>query len=189
MIRKSTVVLLVAFLVMLSGYSSYAADKAIVIPLLKTQSSFKGTLYHTIPFAQFVPGNDTGIDYMHGWLFASLGYLQLQAGSLGTFNAPVNLPDNAIVTQVSLSASDNNNGGMVTVYFEKLAMSDTTVSFIPDQAGTSSASLTTDATGIISTPIDNEVIDNENYYYFIYALFNSSPSDQLKAVRIQYHLP
>jgi len=186
--RKLLLSIIMGIALMLPGSPSPAADKVIVVPLGGGNKSLKGDLYKTIPYAQFTPGNNT-TDYVHGWFVASLGYLTLDSGSTAIFNAPVNLPDGAVVSEFSLSATDHSDSRDITVWFQKIELDSTHISFIPDTNGISSSSLSTDETSLISRVIDDEVIDNEKYYYCIYALFNGSPSDRLKAVRIKYTLP
>ncbi len=187
--KTTTTALIIALsLFFLPVPNSQADNTAIVIPMVTKQASLKGDLYHTVPFAAFQPADNT-ISYQHGWFFAALGYLEITAGTLVGFNAPVMLPHNAVISELSLSASDNSNSANVTVWLEKVTLTTGGPEFIPDQTGINSSSLATDTTGVISIAINDEVVDNQNYYYFVYALFQSTHADRLKAVRIKYTLP
>ncbi len=62
-------------------------------------------------------------------------------------------------------------------------------SYIPDSGGISSDGIGKDQTDLVTRAVDDVVVDNENYYYIVYALFPNDHTDGLKAVRIKYSLP
>lgn len=167
----------------------HAHEKVTVVPLMSTPRSLKGDLYYTIPFSQFEPGQET-VDYGHYWVFAPVGSLALETGTLAFFNAPVNLPDNAVISELGLSASDESNSSTITIYLMRFSLTAGFDAFIPDNSGVNSSSVAMDSSDLITRAVANEVIDNQNYYYGIYALFSGGqPFDKLKAVRIKYTLP
>lgn len=181
----------IIIIAILSVGTTFAADKVAVIPLLSKAASFKGDLYYTVPFSQFQPLANT-VNYEHGFIFFAIGeygYISRKAGGalLSYFNAPVNLPHNAVISELSLSAQDVSDSSDVIIRLQKISLDSNTVESLSDEID--SSSLATDAYGIISAPIDNEIIDNQNYYYNIFMRFDVDPADRLRVVRIKYRLP
>jgi hypothetical protein len=160
-----------------------AADKVVVIPM--GNSLFSGDQYHTISNAAFTPDSNT-TEYVRPVQFGtSSGYLELQ-NSLAGFVASVNLPDGAIISQLSTYIEEF--GMDCTMTFEKYALSDHQMSVISDS--TDSDNLLPDQYSPIHVDIADEEIDNQNFQYLLTweCTGLGLHADHLYAVRIKYRL-
>ncbi len=166
-----------------------AANKVAVIPLGGGSPAFKGDIYHTVPFSSFMPMNDN-VTYRQGWTLAALGYLETRTNTSSAFTAPLNLPNKAVIKEIALSAEDHENSNEIKVFLQYFPLTEEgSGGIIPANEPLSSEGIGTDQRDLVTLAVDNAVIDNENYYYILYAWFFHHPSDRLNAVRIKYSLP
>lgn len=187
----------VVLLLLLAGLSciSQAQDKVVVIPLNSTSEAFKGDQYLNISFADFVPSNEI-YDYQHPWnvIFivpaGARGYVINEAGTASFFDAAIHLPNSAVISEVTLFANDEGiDSEFIAAYIFKrsLASSDDSATLL---ATLNSDDITPAGYGQVSAAIANEVVDNQNNYYYISAYIWGTGTDiALYSVRIKYTIP
>ncbi len=134
--------------------------------------------YYSIPACAFSPSSGNyNVTRRDNWLSTNTaGYTN--------WYAPVNLPDGAVVTELScrLADSDASNNVTVTLYSCSNVGS---VVYMGDCSTTGSTGLQT----ITDVSISNATIDNENYPYFVALILSSGTSQhEILRVRIKYEI-
>lgn len=160
----------------------FAQDKVVVIPM--GSSLFKGDQYYTISNAAFAPDSET-TPYSRPAFISTYGYLEL-GSPLTAFTASVNLPDGAIVSQLSTYVEEAGFNCMMI--FARQALNNHDFHTISD--ATNSANLSAGEYGPIHIDIANEIIENQNYHYHLTWACSGlgTSADRLYAVRIKYRL-
>ena len=103
----------------------------------------------------------------------------------GVYLAPVFLPHNALVTELSAQLHDNTASGFVSAYLQRISFDSTRGGGTMAQVSTGSenASWQILADGSVLNP----AIDNVNFLYYVYVRFEiHSPDLKLGGVRIKY---
>lgn len=184
MSRVFNIVLMVLTFVAFLAAPVFAHNQAVVIPLGGKSASLQGAQYLNLSFADFAPVNET-IDYLKPWNVvliipaASKGYLYNEGGAaMGFYDAPVHLPKKAVVSEITAYASD----GTVTGFFMR---KDLATAEEPSSIAVVQNVFTTYDSA--TEPVQYEVIDNENYTYFVSLLLQNDA--KLYSIRVKYTIP
>ena len=180
--------LLVFIILTLLSTASFGDEKVIVVPLSTTSQRNIGTQILSIPAGAFQPTNGTILYSNHGY------YIKCKSNSPScTFLTPVYLPNGATVSKLTFSYKDcSNNDGYISLYRITRNGTEIQMAHAVSSGGSSSSDGSSgsckEATASI-TAIDEPIIDNVNYAYYLWLNLLKDLNDvatQAYSITIEY---